>query len=387
MARGTGGANEGPAAHLAMSKIGCWSTGSQPASATEWAECQQPVSLPRGTWSRVQAINAQCIAKLRGGKARHEAICVALQECYDVLIEDVMIEDRNATSASLPESSLVIATPQRLLEVAVEFGWLSDSILDESRPELVDPGRLPRKYLVEPAYRTWLWELLEPRAEYWRARVNAKPFGFDLAKPEFVLRRLPATTVEGLLLQADEGQRAARGAERRKFGARRLIGVMLSAGVPPAEITIRSMLRTACEVTGDRAVPIELSNDWSGMAAEEGADPAESMAGNAFLSEAKDPALPQPAIVTSGGRGPKRDYETALKVAEVVTRLAPDGNWRAQLEDICEGLDDDGIRRPKRWKLKGHRTWSGCVIAERELVVKAIEHHRKRAQECKKTIS
>jgi hypothetical protein len=160
---------QGPAAHSAMSaKIGCRRTESQPASGTEWAECQQPVSLPTGTWARVQAITAQCIA-------------------YDVLIED-----RKAANASLPESVLVIATPWKLLEVAVEIGWLSASMRDESRRKPADPGRLPGKYRDEPVYRTWSWKLLAPRAEYWRARVNAEPFGFALAKPEFVLRPLPA---------------------------------------------------------------------------------------------------------------------------------------------------------------------------------------------------
>jgi hypothetical protein len=45
------------------------------------------------------------------------------------------------------------------------------------------------------------------------------------------------------------------------------------------------------------------------------------------------------AIVTERRkRGPTRDFETALKVDGVITRLAPDGNWRARLEDSCEGL-------------------------------------------------
>jgi hypothetical protein len=88
-----------------------------------------------------------------------------------------------------------------------------------------------------------------------------------------------------------------------------------------------------------------------------------------------------------GKRGPRPDFETAMKVDEVVTRLAPDGNWRAQLDAVCEALDEDRVRCPKPWKVKGHRTWYDCMIAERPLVIKAIGHHRKLALEHKKTLS
>jgi hypothetical protein len=82
-------------------------------------------------------------------------------------------------------------------------------------------------------------------------------------------------------------------------------------------------------------------------------------------------------------RGPTRDFETALKVDEVITRLAPDGNWRASLEDICDGLDEAQVRRPKPWSKKGHSTWYDCMISERPLVIRAIEHHLKLAQQHK----
>jgi hypothetical protein len=86
-------------------------------------------------------------------------------------------------------------------------------------------------------------------------------------------------------------------------------------------------------------------------------------------------------------RGPQRDYETALRVAEIVARLAPDGNWRARVEDICDELDDAEVRRPKPWKAKGYPTWYDCCVGERGLVIKAIEHHMELAQEHKRTFS
>ena len=98
-------------------------------------------------------------------------------------------------------------------------------------------------------------------------------------------------------------------------------------------------------------------------------------------------ASPEALLVTPGRRGPKRDYETALRVAEVIARVAPDGNWRAKSEDICDELDEADIRRPKTWKAKGYATWTDCCVGERDLVIKAIDHHLDRARERKETFS
>ena len=69
---------------------------------------QHPGSLPKRTWARVQAIKAGCIAKLRGGATREKAICVAIQECYNVLIEE-----RKRQDGCLPELVLTVATRSR----------------------------------------------------------------------------------------------------------------------------------------------------------------------------------------------------------------------------------------------------------------------------------
>jgi hypothetical protein len=123
---------------------------------------------------------------------------------------------------------------------------------------------------------------------------------------------------------------------------------------------------------------------------EQGAAPEEMPESTGRAADEASPANAEATatIVTERRkRGPTRDFETALKVDGVITRLAPDGNWRARLEDICEGLDEAQVRRPKPWKRKGHSTWFDCVISERPLVIKAIEHHLKLAQQSKETFS
>lgn len=71
--------------------------------------------------------------------------------------------------------------------------------------------------------------------------------------------------------------------------------------------------------------------------------------------------------------GPKRDLATARRVAEVVKRVCPKGNWRARLDAVCKALDEDGIPVSPRWKrLEPPRlSWSNNL--SREIVVKAIQ--------------
>ena len=83
--------------------------------------------------------------------------------------------------------------------------------------------------------------------------------------------------------------------------------------------------------------------------------------------------------------GPKPDYDTAAQVAQIVASISPSGSWRSELEGICDRLDDENIRRPKPWNSKGHVTWGDCLMSERSLVVKAIDHHLKLAKEHEET--
>jgi hypothetical protein len=133
-----------------------------------------PGDLPTKTWARVQAINASHLARLNGGCSRDEAICQAVQACYDVLIEDDLHRGGNLT-----EHGLEIACPRRVLALAVELNWLTSAVLNDAE--------------VERRFRDWLWKVIEPRAEYWRAYCNAQPFGIELSRPAVVIRSVPNT--------------------------------------------------------------------------------------------------------------------------------------------------------------------------------------------------
>lgn len=82
-------------------------------------------------------------------------------------------------------------------------------------------------------------------------------------------------------------------------------------------------------------------------------------------------------------RGPKPDYDTAARVAEVVTSVAPDGDWRSKLNDICDQLDEEKIPIPSTWRRnRDCRSWSGCI--ERPVVIKAIEYRLATANQRKR---
>ncbi|MGA2435466.1 MAG: hypothetical protein ABSG25_09285, partial [Bryobacteraceae bacterium] len=72
-------------------------------------------------------------------------------------------------------------------------------------------------------------------------------------------------------------------------------------------------------------------------------------------------------------RGPKPDYATAARVAEIVNRIAGKEPWRSKIDKITDELDEMEVPCPKTWKAKEYRSWSTC--AERHLVIEAIRHH------------
>jgi hypothetical protein len=83
-----------------------------------------------------------------------------------------------------------------------------------------------------------------------------------------------------------------------------------------------------------------------------------------------------------GQHGPKRDYETAARVDAIVTRIAGSDPWKSKLDDICDGLDDEDIARPKTWITRDPpiRNWTDAAVTDPELARKAIEHHLKNAR-------
>ena len=60
-------------------------------------------------------------------------------------------------------------------------------------------------------------------------------------------------------------------------------------------------------------------------------------------------------------RGPRPDHEAASRVAEIVAHVAPDGDWRPKLDDICEALDQAQIPFPPRWR-KRDRSSDGWAL-------------------------
>jgi hypothetical protein len=78
-------------------------------------------------------------------------------------------------------------------------------------------------------------------------------------------------------------------------------------------------------------------------------------------------------------RGPKTDYKVAARVAEIVARVAPDGEWRGKLDDVCEALDEEGIPFPAKWrKDRQCRCWADCL--EKAIAIKVIEYRLKTAK-------
>ena len=110
----------------------------------------------------------------------------------------------------------------------------------------------------------------------------------------------------------------------------------------------------------------------SGKSTSTGAGPA---------ADSTDPAKPNGK---GRKRGPKPDHKGAARVAEIVTHVAPDGNWRGKLDEVCEALDEATIPFPPKWRRDRQcRCWADCL--ERPIAIKAIEYRLKIAKQWKQT--
>jgi hypothetical protein len=126
----------------------------------------------------------------------------------------------------------------------------------------------------------------------------------------------------------------------------------------------------------------EASVSGAGLGALSKPEPPESTDVDKTGAELTQPALESTS--TGRKRGPKPDYGTASGVAEIVARIAPDGDWRSKLDDICEALDDEKIPVPTTWrKNRQYECWSDCL--ERSICIKAIEYRLEMAKHRKKT--
>ena len=93
-----------------------------------------------------------------------------------------------------------------------------------------------------------------------------------------------------------------------------------------------------------------------------------------------DSALPTGRESKGRKRGPKPDYDIAIRLAAVVARVAQDGDWRPKLDEICEALDDENVPSPKKWvgEDPSCRRWS--TQADHQKAIKVIDYRLKQAK-------
>ncbi|MCL5745172.1 MAG: hypothetical protein M1541_14815 [Acidobacteria bacterium] len=108
------------------------------------------------------------------------------------------------------------------------------------------------------------------------------------------------------------------------------------------------------------------------------------------LPQATTPVIPCDEAAAPGAprkRGPKPDHDTAARIAEVVARIASNGDWRSKLDEICDALDEEHIPVPRTWRRNRKCTqWSLCD--DRDLIVKAIDYRlRQRKKDSPETFS
>ncbi len=128
---------------------------------------------------------------------------------------------------------------------------------------------------------------------------------------------------------------------------------------------------------------------WRAEAVRRAADHAFPRANQAGANESRRmEAGPAANAAKSNGkgrkRGPKPDDKGAALVAEIVAQVAPDGDWRSKVDDICEALDVARVPFPRRWWRRDRSCSGWADYDERANAVKAIEYRLEIAKQRKK---
>jgi hypothetical protein len=80
--------------------------------------------------------------------------------------------------------------------------------------------------------------------------------------------------------------------------------------------------------------------------------------------------------------GPKPNLEVGRQLAAIVKAHA---DWKADLDDVCEELDEAGVTAPKRRDGRRYRGWLDALdigdSSARDRVIKAIEYHLKKPRQ------
>ena len=80
--------------------------------------------------------------------------------------------------------------------------------------------------------------------------------------------------------------------------------------------------------------------------------------------------------------GPKPNLEVGRQLAAIVKAHA---DWKADLDDVCEELDQAGVTAPKRRDGRRYRGWLDALdigdSSARDRVIKAIEYHLKKPRQ------
>jgi hypothetical protein len=101
----------------------------------------------------------------------------------------------------------------------------------------------------------------------------------------------------------------------------------------------------------------------------------------------KPPVKVNTPVVTTPNRrnrGPQRDVETGKQVETIVKGVNGGVNWtaKANLEVICQKLDEAKVPTPKTWKRRSPRIedWTDAAATDAHLAKKAIKNHLKNAR-------
>jgi hypothetical protein len=216
-----GGASEPPATRVA-----------EPASVAAKDSHSGPA------YHRAKLIDAQLTARLNNGESRDQAVCEAIQQCFDVLVELHL-----QGGGTLNDQLLLRVFPDQVFELGVDLNWLPDAMG-------ADRNFWP--------YQEWFSKLLAARVKYFGALLLVRSSSYTPEKPDFVVIPIPETDPLMREVKAHDALMEMNAQQPKDIPEDAIRRGVEARGVPPGGTFDAAFLLGGADLAGKYGLPVKV---------------------------------------------------------------------------------------------------------------------------------
>lgn len=187
---------------------------------------------------RAKLIDAQLTARLNNGESRDQAVCEAIQQCFDVLVE-LHLEG----GGTLNDQLLLRVFPDQVFELGVDLNWL--------------PAAMGADRNFWP-YQEWFSKLLAARVKYFGALLLGRPSSYTPEKPGFVVIPIPDTDPLMRVVESHDALKELNAQQPKDIPEEVMRMGVEARGVPPGSTFDAAFLFAGADLAAKYGQPVSV---------------------------------------------------------------------------------------------------------------------------------